>query len=123
MYESDGTPVVAGTSLNLYANSLIGSQSNTNLTDTCKTSLANLYGPEWAKGLVTVGSIGVLFDEGLVFYSNNGFSYYVSGKDTNTETGMATMSNVVYAPTMEQQEAVSDYEAGPLPAPAGGSGS
>jgi uncharacterized repeat protein (TIGR02543 family) len=118
LYEYDGTPVVSGTSVNLYANSRIGSASNVNLTDSCKASLLRLYGANWAKGLAAVGRIGVLWDEGFMFSSGNGFGYYFSGKEAYTSMGSITLTGHVSNPTLDQLESVVDYAAGPL---AGGS--
>jgi len=114
MYESDGTPVVSGTSGDLYASSLIGSESNVNLTQACKDSLLDLYGADWAEGLAATGDINDLWDEGFMFSSQNGFGYFVSGKQAHTVMGSITLTNHISNPTMTQLDAVSDYEAGPL---------
>jgi uncharacterized repeat protein (TIGR02543 family) len=114
MHESDGTPIVSGTSEDLYANSLIGSESNANLTQACKDSLLDLYGADWAEGLAATGAINDMWDEGFMFSSQNGFGYFVSGKQAYTVMGSITLTNHVSNPTMAQLDAVSDYEAGPL---------
>lgn len=117
MYEADGAPVVADTSPNLPASSLIGSESNVNLTNPCKTSLLNLYGSDWAKGLVAVGNITDLWAEGFMFTSANEFGYFVSGKVAYSGTGTFTLNHTFSNPTIDQINAVSDYQAGPLTTP------
>ena len=107
-------PVVSGTSINLYANSRIGSATNVNLTQSCKESLLRLYGVNWVKGLAAVGKIGQLWNEGFMFSSANGFGYYFSGKEAYTFTGSILLTGQVSNPTLDQLEAVVDYAAGPL---------
>lgn len=114
LYEYDGTPVVSGTSINLYASSRIGSATNVNLTQSCKDSLLRLYGVNWAEGLAAVGEIGQLWNEGFMFSSANGFGYYFSGKEAYTFTGAILLTGHVSNPTLDQLEAVVDYAAGPL---------
>lgn len=117
MYEADGNPVVQGTSANLYPSSLIGSDNNVNLTASCKTSLSGMYGANWAKGLVAVGNISSLWDEGFQFNSANGFGYFISGTTAYSTTGAITLHNQISNPTISQIEAVNDFEVGPLTAP------
>jgi uncharacterized repeat protein (TIGR02543 family) len=114
MYESNGTPVLAGTSANLSANSLIGSASNISLTASCMTSLQSRYGADWANGLVAVGNIGTLWSEGFMFTSSNGFGFFISGKTAYMTTGTLTLNNMISNPTLSQLDAVSDYLEGPL---------
>lgn len=114
MYESDGTAVVKNVSANLYASSLIGLSSNANLSPSCSTSLLNLYGTDWDKGLVAVGSINSLWDQGLLFTSSNGFGYFISGKTAYSTTGTVTLTNKITNPTLTQLKAVTDYQGGPL---------
>ena len=116
MYESDGTPIVKNVDLgvNLYANSLIGLSGNVNLSAECSTSLENLYSAGWEKGLVAVGNVSNLWDEGLMFNSNNGFGYFISGKSAHSVTGSIPLTNGISNPTITQLKAVSDYQEGPL---------
>jgi hypothetical protein len=78
--------------------SLIGTENNDGLTGQCKVLLKNKYGNDWAKGLVTVENITMLWkdprvnndpdappydytdNEGFVFTSVNGVRYFISGK-------------------------------------------
>lgn len=113
MYESDGTPVISGISENIPTSSLIGLESNVNLSANCKASLLSLYGNDWAQGLTSVGEISNLYDEGFKYVSKNGYGYYISGYTVHN-TGSATVTNTISSPSLEQLEAISNYSSEPL---------
>ncbi|MFA9422548.1 MAG: InlB B-repeat-containing protein [Sedimentibacter sp.] len=111
IYESDGTPVASVSedlNSNLYSNSLISSQSNETIAylDEDVTILT--------EGLLAVGEITNLWDEGFMFNSANGFGYFISGKNAYSSTGTISLNNEISSPEMAELEAISDYEEGPL---------
>ncbi len=119
-----GTPAPEG--------SLIGSGNNDGLTQQCKTMLQYKYGRDWAKGLVTVGNITMLWEDsrypdghpdynpGFVFTSVNGVRYFISGR-TSYSYGMEYQYDVIdfgydiidFNPTMEEIDAIDYYYPGP----------
>jgi uncharacterized repeat protein (TIGR02543 family) len=114
--------------------SLIGSGNNDGLTTQCKQRLQERYGSDWAKGLVTVGNITMLwkdsrYDEddldynvGLVFESVNGVKYFFSGR-TSCSYGMEYQYEALefgYTvidsdPTPAEIDAINYYWPGPSP--------
>ena len=116
MYESDGTLAVhSESSSTFYDQSQIGMASNETLMGTdCMSTLQGLYGNDWHKGLVAVGTVSYLWTEGLMFMSSNGFGYYISGKTAITGTGTQTLTNEIINPTIIQLESVQDFATGPL---------
>jgi uncharacterized repeat protein (TIGR02543 family) len=112
--------------------SLIGSGNNDGLTPLCKSWLQYKYGSDWAKGLVTVGNITMLWDDsrypdghsdynpGFVFTSVNGVRYFISGR-TSYSYGMEFQYDILNFgydiidsnPTMEEIDAINNYKSGP----------
>lgn len=116
MYESDGTPVVKGVSPNLHSQSKIGLLTNDNLTNFAGIgpSLNTPYDTESVKGLVAIGTIDSLWDQGLLFFSSTGYGYFISGKVAYSTTGTITLTNKITNPTITQLNAVTDFKVGPL---------
>ncbi|MBN2827161.1 MAG: InlB B-repeat-containing protein [Tissierellales bacterium] len=116
MYESDGTRAVHTVSTPVfYDSSQIGMVTNETLMGTnCTATLQNLYGNEWEKGLLAVGTVNYLWTEGFMFMSSNGFGYYISGKTAMAETGTQILTNQITNPTIDQLEAVQGFATGPL---------
>jgi hypothetical protein len=123
----DGWPVAADSAT---AGSLIGTGNYDGHTDECKQSLQSLYGPYWADGLVTVGHITALWESnladdgdgnevytnfGFIFTSVSGVSYFISGRADigSPDAPLTDLTVMKQNPSMEEIEAVHNYELGP----------
>ncbi len=109
--------------------SLIGSGNNDGLTPLCKSLLQNKYGIDWAKGLVTVGNIIMLWEDsrdgydnvGFVFESVNGVRYFIGGRESYSY-GMEYQYEILdfgYTvtdpdPTMTEVDEINCYKSGPI---------
>jgi len=140
IYDKSGNPIMPYGTLTAPSapeGSLIGTGNSDGLTSDCKASLQSLHGAYWADGLVTVGSITMLWhmevredgeetenldyndDYGFVFTSVTGVSYFISGRyasqlEAPTALPMVFFENAITDPAMTNIADVRSYYAGPL---------